>query len=342
MMISNAIQYVLVTYLGIISGNLSPEMTTQHKLHQGFGQVIQLVAPKSPAHKAGLKKNDILLMIDDQHIVSSKQIGILIRSHKNNDKIKLTIIRDHKKMTLHATLKQTQRITRHPQPPTLTKTFKDRYLLTYIWINDRPFLKAYDLKSKTPKKTIFDGPIATPAQQEKLPPILKKEVNHQLTHHQLKKRFQQNDKRLKNLRLQMAQQLQLLNPKTFNADMQKRQIDPALFDKRLGQLLQKFDEDFRIPRGANIIAESGFSATASRTDDKHTLTLTVTNQGKHVKIKNRAGKILYNGPLNQLKDYQKLSPELQKKVRNLEKSLNIQFNPPTKKSKKTDTNTIRL
>ncbi|PQO41146.1 S1C family serine protease [Blastopirellula marina] len=96
------------TYLGV----------TVRPLHEGFlahfrdevehrqGVVVQDVASGSPAEKAGLKVNDILMTYGDQKLYTPGQLMGLVRESKPDSKIKLGFKRNSKQQDVSVTLAQ--------------------------------------------------------------------------------------------------------------------------------------------------------------------------------------------------------------------------------------------
>jgi membrane-associated protease RseP (regulator of RpoE activity) len=93
-----------VTWLGVYSEEVSEALGSQLNLSSGAGLVITFVAPESPAAKAGLQKNDVLVELGDQLLVNQDQLAKLIRAHKDGDEVTLTFYRQGQKQTLPATL----------------------------------------------------------------------------------------------------------------------------------------------------------------------------------------------------------------------------------------------
>ncbi len=98
-----------VTYLGVQIAPLDPVVTAQLGLKEGFGLTVNHVAKDSPAEKAGLKKFDILKLLDNQILIDPRQLQVLVRSKEENDKITLTILRTGSELKLKATLAKRER-----------------------------------------------------------------------------------------------------------------------------------------------------------------------------------------------------------------------------------------
>lgn len=70
------------------------------------GAKVVEVVKESPAAKASIKENDIILNVNDVAIESSKDLYDVIGTHNPEDKIKVTILRDGKKSTIDVTLEK--------------------------------------------------------------------------------------------------------------------------------------------------------------------------------------------------------------------------------------------
>lgn len=70
----------------------------------GAGAVIGEVESNSPADKAGVRVNDIVLSINEQPIMGDEALVAIIRDSAPGEKITIVVERDGKKVTLNATL----------------------------------------------------------------------------------------------------------------------------------------------------------------------------------------------------------------------------------------------
>ncbi|MGH8163861.1 MAG: PDZ domain-containing protein, partial [Rhodanobacteraceae bacterium] len=75
-------------------------------LPRGFGLVIDYIVPDSSAAAAGLQKDDILRMLNDQILVDSDQLGTLVRSYADGTSVNLTVLRKGQELKLTAKLQQ--------------------------------------------------------------------------------------------------------------------------------------------------------------------------------------------------------------------------------------------
>jgi serine protease Do len=86
-----------VTFLGVDTQPVSRTLTEQLGLPKGVGLVVRTVVPGSAAATT-LKPHDILMKLNDQLLIESRQLAVLIRSFKEGDEITLTFYRAGKEM----------------------------------------------------------------------------------------------------------------------------------------------------------------------------------------------------------------------------------------------------
>ncbi len=92
-----------VPYLGIETAPVGRTLGRQLGLPRDVGLVVVRIAKNSPA-EAVLKEDDILLRLDDQILVDSRQLSVLIRSRKEGDEVTLTVRREGRELTAKAKL----------------------------------------------------------------------------------------------------------------------------------------------------------------------------------------------------------------------------------------------
>jgi len=95
-----------VAYLGISTGQISPELAAQMPLPPDTGLLVNFVEAGSVAEKAGLQKNDVLAKLDDQILIDPRQFSILVANHKEGERVKISLIRRGQASEITATLGQ--------------------------------------------------------------------------------------------------------------------------------------------------------------------------------------------------------------------------------------------
>lgn len=76
------------------------------------GVVVNEVLPETPAAKAGIKKGDIIMSVDDKAVDGLSVLTQSVGSHKVGDKVKMKVWRDGKEETL------TVELAERPKNPT--------------------------------------------------------------------------------------------------------------------------------------------------------------------------------------------------------------------------------
>lgn len=97
-----------VPWLGVSTTEASDTIAAQLNLEPGVGLVVSYVASNSPAAKAGVVRNDVLVEFDNQPLVHPAQLRKLVRVHKQEEPVKLGFYHGGKKQTVSLTLGTTR------------------------------------------------------------------------------------------------------------------------------------------------------------------------------------------------------------------------------------------
>ena len=116
-----------VTFLGVSATGLSAPLSDQLDLPLGIYLIVEQVSAESPAELSGLKLYDVLLKMDDQILVNSRQLKALVRVRKPNDRIALHILRKGEPQTLHAKLTEIEHSGNHLYPPSRLSPRRDLF-----------------------------------------------------------------------------------------------------------------------------------------------------------------------------------------------------------------------
>ncbi len=93
-----------VTYAGLVVEDV-PEVLGKHlPIPKGMGLVVTEVLKDSPAEKAGIRKDDILLRFDDQLLATQDQLRKLTRSRKTGDQVRFGIVHEGRETSMEVTL----------------------------------------------------------------------------------------------------------------------------------------------------------------------------------------------------------------------------------------------
>jgi len=96
------------TYLGVGAEEAPEILASQLSLDPGIGLVVKYVTPDSPAAKAGLEKNDLLVEFEGQGLSVPAQLRKLVQARKEGDEVKLAYYRAGKRYSTTATLGKTK------------------------------------------------------------------------------------------------------------------------------------------------------------------------------------------------------------------------------------------
>src|SRR5450432_427264 len=92
-----------VAFLGVETAPAGRTLANQLGLPRETGLVVTHVLDKSPAAEV-IKEDDVLTKLDDQILINMEQLGVLVRSRKEGDEVRLTVVRAGKEMTVQAKL----------------------------------------------------------------------------------------------------------------------------------------------------------------------------------------------------------------------------------------------
>jgi serine protease Do len=90
--------------LGVEGAELNGSASKELGIKQSQGFYIKSINKNSGAEKAGLKKGDVIVKLDNQNIGTYAELSGFINTKRPNDKIQVTIIRDAKNMVVPVTL----------------------------------------------------------------------------------------------------------------------------------------------------------------------------------------------------------------------------------------------
>ena len=90
--------------MGVTLANLTPEIAEGFGLANQQGVVIQSVFKDSPAERAGLQRNDVIVEMNGQAVSDRDKFRLKIADTPAGTKVRLGVLRDGKKVTLDVTL----------------------------------------------------------------------------------------------------------------------------------------------------------------------------------------------------------------------------------------------
>lgn len=93
-------------FVGITTGSLNPQQDAQLNLPANTGVGIASVQSGSPADKAGLQANDIIIKFDGQDVHGEEGFVGFLLSHKPGDTVTFTVLRNKQQQDIKVTLGQ--------------------------------------------------------------------------------------------------------------------------------------------------------------------------------------------------------------------------------------------
>jgi serine protease Do len=94
---------VVRPWLGISVQDLTPEMAEQFQVKEKEGVIVAQVHQGTGAEKAGLASGDIIKSVDEKVIKNTNELVKEIQKKKVGQKVKLSVVRDGKTMTIEIT-----------------------------------------------------------------------------------------------------------------------------------------------------------------------------------------------------------------------------------------------
>jgi serine protease Do len=90
--------------LGVNLANLTPELAEGFGLASQQGVVVQNVVKDSPAEKAGLRRNDVIVELNGSPVIDSDKFRFKIADIPSGTRVKLSVLRDGKRLMMEVTL----------------------------------------------------------------------------------------------------------------------------------------------------------------------------------------------------------------------------------------------
>ena len=104
--ITNSTNQQTTAWLGVTLQRVPSALASQlsHIIPQGQGVLVASVSNNSPAKKAGIKVNDVLLSVDGQKLYSASQLSGLVRSAKPDNKVNFKVVQQGQLKEISVTL----------------------------------------------------------------------------------------------------------------------------------------------------------------------------------------------------------------------------------------------
>ncbi|MFT4638036.1 MAG: hypothetical protein ACI8T1_001354 [Verrucomicrobiales bacterium] len=160
-----------MAWLGVAVRELHPVESEAFGLLSEHGLAIKALVEGGPAEKAGLRKNDVLTRFNDQILVVSKQLEVLVKSSSIDSVAVLTYRRLGEEMMAQATLDACPKIV----PPLAESLMEDKITgrVVRITVGNGPSPTTIAMSTRSnqaylvisgPQVDPFQGPVATEAE----------------------------------------------------------------------------------------------------------------------------------------------------------------------------------
>lgn len=93
-------------WLGVTIQNLTPELSKEFGLKRATGALVTDIFDNSPAEKSGLKRGDVVIEVNSKKINNVENLRNIVSQSKIGKKIKITALRDNKKIVFHAIISE--------------------------------------------------------------------------------------------------------------------------------------------------------------------------------------------------------------------------------------------
>jgi len=101
--------------LGVEAESVDSQLAEYFGVKEGV--LVRSVSKNSAAEKAGLKAGDVILKIDDTKVTAPRDITRAIRDLRSKNTFPITVMRNHKEMTVSATVASERSDAPAPPPP---------------------------------------------------------------------------------------------------------------------------------------------------------------------------------------------------------------------------------
>jgi predicted metalloprotease with PDZ domain len=112
-------------FLGVFLDDVTSDIASDYGVTQGQGALVRRVSQDSPAEKAGLRANDVIVKLGDTAVKSADDLREMLHAKKAGDVVQLTVVRGGEEKTIEATLgKRPRAVEFGLEPKDIEKEFK--------------------------------------------------------------------------------------------------------------------------------------------------------------------------------------------------------------------------
>lgn len=93
-----------LAWLGVYTQNVDADIADEYSLKSDYGAIVDEIIENSPAEKAGVKEDDIIVAFNDNKVRDDDDLTDLVHDSKPGDTVTLTLIRDGKEQKIQVEL----------------------------------------------------------------------------------------------------------------------------------------------------------------------------------------------------------------------------------------------
>ncbi|HQJ74922.1 MAG TPA: PDZ domain-containing protein [Bacteroidota bacterium] len=132
-------EYKNKSWIGIQIKDIPSDVAEKNNLKNNYGVLITKIEKNSPAEKAGLNENDIILEYNGMEIKNSDDLINLVRKEKPGQKVKLLVLRDKNKKNFTVTIEE------KPKNRFFEGKFPDSFPFAFNWNRPKLGLELFEL-----------------------------------------------------------------------------------------------------------------------------------------------------------------------------------------------------
>ena len=132
-------EYKNKSWIGIQIKDIPSDVAEKNNLKNNYGVLITKIEKNSPAEKAGLNENDIILEYNGKEIKNTEDLINLVRKEKTGQKVKLLVLRDKNKQNFTITIEE------KPKKRFFEGKFPDSFPFAFNWNRPKLGLELFEL-----------------------------------------------------------------------------------------------------------------------------------------------------------------------------------------------------
>lgn len=286
---------IKVAFLGVATTPAPESLAAQLKLPAETGLLVEFVEEGSPAAKAGIKRNDVLIRLNDQILVNPPQLAALVRMQKPKDKVTLVLVREGKQEKVTAELAEREMPAEPPRPEGVGVPGQ---IFIFPGPHDRNLEEMQEMMNRMRRD------MGERHQRFGMPPppgggaAVSASMSYSDGEHTLNVRECDGERFL----VATGRDGRVIFEGPINTPEQRDRVPPEIRRK-----LEKMEQTTRREMRSEMTVSDG----------EHTFTQITENWGRRLIVKNRDGKVIFEGPINTEEQMRAVPEPFRQKVREL-------------------------